>query len=264
LTLRAIVLALVLALVLAAGASRPALAQSEFDASARELDGQVFLEDVPIWVCSTMRGIERARWRLVGRTPDGRTMRFEPEASADSSARLRAVELATIVRGRMLPPDHLRLVAPEPPIGFPVGNYELRPARGDTARVLARFSIVPARGAEASVRAGASRARRLLDQGRIEDACRLYEGIMARYPRTAYREAIYLGLWETRAYDKYGAEPDLWLEEIFAHFHDTCFGVFAIDRIIATRGRADALTILRQMAGIYTDTRMARAAAAWF
>ncbi len=252
--------------LLASAFAGDARAQPQFDAAARELDGQVFLEDVPIWVCAGERGIERAAWRLIGRTPKGETLRFGPAGATNDPtvAGLRVAELATVVQGRALPTDRLRLVAPEPPIGFPIGSYELRPAGGDTARVLARFSIVPARGAEASVRAAASRARRLFDQKRYEDACRLYEGMLERYPRTAYREAIYLGLWETRAFDRYGTEPDLWLEEIFAHFHDTCFGVYAIDRCAQTRDREETVTILRRMAGIYTDTRMARAAAAWF
>jgi hypothetical protein len=252
-------------------APSPARAQPEFVAAAREIDRQVFLEDAPIWLCnasSAERSVNDAPWLLTGRTPGGEALRFPRRAMPVEGERAipgnRATQLARLVAAPRLPSDHLNLIAPDAPLGLPYGAYELRLAGADSARVLARFTVVPARGSEAMVRAALSRARRLLDAGRVEEACRLYEGVLERYPRTAYRNAVYVGLWDTRRFNRFAKEPELWMEEVFAHFHDTGFGVFAIDRYANTQGRQESLTILRRMAGIYTDTRMARAAAGWF
>jgi hypothetical protein len=246
---------------------------ADIAAAAREIDGQVFLEDAPIWLCdrSLSEGtLESADLQLVARTPDGRILRWGPAPrSSDTPAAwaaggVPAQQLTLLVRGDRIPEGRLALVHPAPPYGYPAGAYELRPARGDSARALARFAIAAPRGSEAWVRAALSRARRLMDRERREEAAKLYEGVFERYPHTGYKEAVYLGLWQTRAYNRFGREPDLWLEEVFAHFHDTCFGVYAINAYVRDRGRDASITVLRQMAGIYTDTRMARAAAAWF
>jgi hypothetical protein len=248
-----------------------ALAEPEFSAAAHEIDGQVFLEDAPIWLCNrsdSERSVHGAPWLLTGRTTDGRALRIVhrdlPLEEDRAIPGNRATQLARLVEAPRLPSDHLNLIAPDEPRGLPCGAYELRLAGSDSARVLARFTVAPARGSEAMVRAALSRARRLMDAGRIEEASLLYEGVLERYPRTSYRDAAYIGLWDTRRFNRFAREPDQWMEEVFAHFHDTPFGVFAIDRHANARGRQDSLTVLRRMAGIYTDTRMARAAAAWF
>jgi hypothetical protein len=73
--------------------------------------------------------------------------------------------------------------------------------------------------------------------------------------------AAYWGLWKVRAHTRYANDSSRWLEEMFAHFHDACFGVAAVDVYVADMGIEAARPSLRRLAALYPDTRMARAAA---
>ena len=145
--------------------------------------------------------------------------------------------------------------------GLPEGTWEIRPQYGDTARVLARIEVLAPRGSERSVRDALARATRLArDLGRPKDAADLYAAVWQRYPRTAYLSAIYWGEWQVRDHTRFAHDPGRWMEEIFAHFHDTCFGVVALDRWVMDVGTDSARPVLVKLVGIYPDTQLSRAA----
>ncbi len=232
----------------------------------RKLDGAEFLEDEPVWICdeSGPGGIARDGQlehglRLTGRTLSGATIDCN-WAGAGGMAPARVGELMRTF-GLEAGPDRFPLdVGIAGPI--PAGRYELRRATGDTTRVLARFRITPPAGSERQVRAALARAARLRSpgMGRDDESARLLEAVLARYPRTGYRTAAYWGLWRVRGHTRYAKDPGRWLEEMFAHFHDTCFGVAAIDAYVQEIGPEESQPRLRRLVGLYPDTRMARAA----
>lgn len=270
-----------LALLLgSAAAARAADASPDLpDAAVRLIDGEEYFAGEPIWLCTDPQG-SPARipgWHvheieLIGTDAAGHAVRRGYD---------RRVPLTTTTATRDQP-------APPPPragefgqtFGFddpsgqmplvtfkaaiPVGAWELHPATGDdTTRVLARFRVVEPRGVERAVHDGLSRAARLAPAGEAgaEQAARLYEVILARYPRTAYLSVVYAGLWRVRAHTRFGADPDRWLEEIFARFHDTCFGTIALDQWVGDMGKERARPTVRRLVGLYPDTPLARAAA---
>jgi hypothetical protein len=143
--------------------------------------------------------------------------------------------------------------------GISAGKWELHFARTDTGRVLARIGIVAPPGSERSVRDGLARASRLAD-GKPAQAAALYDAIYRRYPRTTYLSVIYLGQWSVREHTRFANDPARWLEEIFAHFHDSCFGVIALDRWVRDMGAEAARPTVRRLVGLYPDTPLSRAA----
>jgi len=106
--------------------------------------------------------------------------------------------------------------------------------------------------------ARAGRLARLLN--RPKDAAELYAAVYQRYPRTAYLSAIYWGEWGVRDHTRFAHDPGRWMEEVFAHFHDTCFGVVALDRWVGDVGLEAARPMLGKLVGIYPDTELSRAA----
>jgi hypothetical protein len=86
--------------------------------------------------------------------------------------------------------------------------------------------------------------------------------VLERYPRTSYVTSIYAGLWRVRAHTQaFAGDPGTWLDRIFAGFHDSCFGVWALDRFMADVPAAESRPRLRRLVGLYPDTVLARAAA---
>jgi hypothetical protein len=249
------------------------------DAVVRGLDGEEYFAGEPIWLCTDPAG-SAARipgWyehaiELVGTDAAGHAVRrgydvrvphTTTTATLDRPAppAPRAGEFGQTF-GFDDPSGQMPLVTFKAAI--PVGAWELRPATGDdTTRVLARFRVVEPRGVERAVHDGLARAARLALAGEAgaEQAARLYEVILARYPRTAYLSVVYAGLWRVRAHTRFGADPDRWLEEIFARFHDTCFGTIALDQWVADIGKERARSTVRRLVGLYPDTPLARAAA---
>jgi hypothetical protein len=148
--------------------------------------------------------------------------------------------------------------------GLRAGTYEVAMGK---AKPTATFRVLAPRASEAAVRAALARAARLSrssDDSTRAQAARLYEAVFERYPRTSYVTSIYAGLWRLRTFTKgYAADPGLWLDAVFAHFHDSCFGVWALDRFMTDIPAAQARPRLRKLVGLYPDTRLSRAAAAW-
>jgi hypothetical protein len=110
----------------------------------------------------------------------------------------------------------------------------------------------------------ADRLSRDRDESKQAEAAILYEAVFARYPRTSYLTSIYAGLWRLRARTRaYSTEPGLWLDAVFAHFHDTSFGVWALDRFMTDMPAEVARPRLRKLVGLYPDTNLSRAAQAY-
>lgn len=230
--------------------------RAESDRVVRQLDGEEFLEDQPIWVCSAPFG----HYRLVGVDASGQAVRRDLSIRVNwKSAVVRGFEFGQSFEFRD-PGGRYPLVGPAG--GIPQGRWEIRSSLGDTMRALARFRVVAPPGSERSVRDGLARASRLARQyaGGSERAADLYDAIYRRYPRTAYLSVLYWGQWEVREHTRFANDPGRWLEEIFAHFHDSCFGVFALDRFVSDMGVEAARPTLKRLVGIYPDTPLSRAA----
>jgi hypothetical protein len=265
---------LILALAVAAGLVGATAAQAQdpdFSHSLRDLDGGQFLEDEPIWICdpaAAARVGHAPRWisagvTLVGIREGGRQVQAGPLDSLDSPPRTRAGELVRSLNLPLRSDLHPIDVGIWSGGGLPAGSFEV--LRGD--KTIARFRVIEPRGSELSVRAALARAARLSMSHRAEDvaqAARLYESVLERYPRTSYMTSIYAGLWRVRAHTRaYAADPGAWLDRIFATFHDTCFGVWALDRFMADMPEAESRPLLRRLVGLYPDTKLARAAGAY-
>lgn len=255
--------ALALLAALAALSASPAGASP--DAWARKLDGAELMADEPVWICDENEpgGVDpdgrlAPGLRLRGRRGTGEFVDHLSTMPELGPTDVRVGELSRAFE--FAPePDHHALDQGSAG-GFPPGAYELRRAFGDTTRVLARFRVLAPTGSELHARSALARAARLRDAGREAEAARLYEAVLTRYPRTAYRTAAYWGLWKVRFHTRYREDPGRWLEEMFAHFHDTCFGVAAIDLYVSELGLEGAQPKLRKLVGLYPDTRMSRAA----
>ena len=234
-----------------------------YTAALKDLDREQFLEDEPIWLCADgtlpsdpARAIPRV-CVIVGKDESGREIEQILRAPAEERLEVpRGYELTTAFgfrdasgRASLLGMNN----------GIPAGRWVLHPSVGDTARVLARFRVVEPTGSERSVRDGLARASRLsaTDPAR---AAALYEAIYRRYPRTTYLSALYWGEWGVRDHTRFAKEPERWLEEIFAHFHDSCFGTIALDRWVRDMGEESARPTIRHLVGLYHDTPLARAA----
>ena len=257
--------AFLLLALLAAAPCRADDLRAAYDPAVRELDGLQFLEDEPIWLCAPAAGPTapdawaRPAYRLVGRDAAGRAVRlaFDGPPRAGQDPLPRAFEFAQTF-GVHDPTGRYPLLGANNAI--PEGVWEARGLDGDTARVLARFRVLAPPASERSVRDALARAARLAAHDRGEDAAALYAAVYQRYPRTAYLSAVYWGQWQVRAHTRFAHDPERWMEEVFAHFHDTCFGVAALDRWVRDVGPQVARPELLHLVGIYPDTELARAA----
>jgi hypothetical protein len=240
--------------------------------SIRRLDGDQFLEDEPVWLCDASANGPAVRdawappaWALEGRDATGTRRLAAPvyrrvyAVDAQGSALVpRAFEFSQTL-GNYDATGRAGLWADTN--GLPEGEWEIHATQGDTARVLARIEVLAPRGSERSVRDALARATRLArDLGRPKDAADLYAAVWQRYPRTAYLSAIYWGEWQVRDHTRFAHDPGRWMEEVFAHFHDTCFGVVALDRWVGDVGTDTARPVLQKLVGIYPDTPLSRAA----
>jgi len=282
---RAAALAGAVLLLLACALARPAFAASRerdlgtgLESDVRDLDGAQFLVDEPVWLCTDpayapapmlpsflphryeLRGTDAQGHRIRARRTPVQREDAADEASGTSTPR--AGEFG-FTFGFHDPSGRAPLLAFAN--GIPAGAWEVHHANApDSGRVLARFRVVEPRGSERFVRDALARAARLAgprgEGARAGDAARLYDAILRRYPRTAYLSVVYAGLWFTRAHDRFGDDPDRWLEEIFARFHDTCFGTAALDAWVRDMGPARAKKTVARLVGIYPDTPLSRAA----
>lgn len=258
----------------AAGLLGPTVAHAQdpdFSHALRDLDGAQFLEDEPIWICdaaATASAGHSPEWvaaevKLVGVQENGQHVESRGFAFLDPPPETRAGELVRSVGFPTRSELHPLEVGAWSGGGLRAGSFEVH--RGD--RTIAKFRVVEPRGSESSVRAALARAARLSLSPRPDDraqAARLYESVLERYPRTSYVTSIYAGLWRLRAHTHaYAGDPGAWLDRIFATFHDTCFGVWALDRFMADMPAAESQPLLRRLVGLYPDTKLARAAGAY-
>ena len=238
--------------------------------SVHDLDGGQFLEDEPIWVCDAAAQAPRYTWEgmpgpwsVIGLEDARGAVESRPLNSTLGEPPVRAGELVRGVWFDPRPELHPLDVGAWGGGGLRAGSYEVR--RQD--KVLARFRVLAPRASESSVRAALARAARLsraTDDASLAQAARLYEAVLERYPRTSYVTSIYAGLWRLRAHTRaYASDPGAWLDRIFATFHDTCFGVWALDRFMADVPEAESRPLLRRLVGLYPDTKLAQAAAAY-
>jgi hypothetical protein len=248
--------------------STSATAAPDLSRSIRGLDGGQFLEDEPIWVCDSSAPAPAPAssglmigGRIVGVEENGRAVESRALARSFREPPPRSGELVRAVwfdpRRDLHPLD----VGSWGGGSLRAGVYQF--VRGD--RTLARFRVVTPRASEAAVRAALARAARLSrekDGAKLAEAARLYEAVLARYPRTSYVTSIYAGLWRLRGHTSaYATDPGAWLEAVFAHFHDSCFGVWALDRYMSDIPLEEAGPLLRRLVGLYPDTPLSRAAA---
>jgi hypothetical protein len=151
--------------------------------------------------------------------------------------------------------------------GLRAGIYSIHATGLENSPVIARFRVIDPRGSELSVRAALARASRLASSPNEPDrlqAAHLYEAVLDRYPNTSYVTLIYAGLWRLREHTQtYGEDSSAWLDRIFATFHDTSFGVWALDRYMAEMPADESRPLLRRLVGLYPDTMLARAAGAY-
>jgi hypothetical protein len=236
-----------------------------YRAAIRDLDREQFLEDEPIWLCAPSgtaisdpaRAIPRV-CVIVGKDDQGRAVeKILAAPDGDLLEVPRGYELTTAF-GFEDPTGRASLLGLHG--GIPAGRWELHPSVGDTAHVLARFRVVAPNGSERSVRDGLARASRL-SRSDPARAAALYEAIGRRYPRTTYLSALYWGEWLVRGHTRFAGVPEKWIEEIFAHFHDSCFGTIALDRWVRAKGEESARPTIRRLVGLYPDTPLSRAAA---
>ncbi len=252
-----------------------------FQSAFRSLDGEQFLEDEPIWFCVEDDVLERtgSPWqiRLVGIEDAGVAFREDAQAPMDFTAvamrdaqgnlisppplRVRRAgefssKFNTTTRGELFP-----LFSVHP--GLRAGRYEVRRTDADTARAIATFQVVAPRGSELSVRAGLARVGRLLaddDPASLDQAAILSNAILERYPRSSYRTIVYIYVWVLKSGFSESGDSGTWLEEAFAHFHDSCFGVWALEQAVRRGPSEDFYKRLRRLVGLYPDTKLARAA----
>jgi len=251
-------------------------AHAAADLGVAGLDGGEFLEDEPLWLCGLPTdapagpdGWGAHPWRLVGHDAQGNPVDRVLDAVTDSvlvaagaggGVAARAYEFAQTF-GFREPTGRWPLGGLSN--GIPAGTYEVRAATG-RGRPLASFRVVPPRASERSVRDALARAARLAGPlGQPAEAAALYEAVVARYPRTTYRSAIYRGLWNVREHTRFANDPGRWIEEVFAYFHDSCFGVAALDVWAVDVGPEAARPTLRRLVGIYPSSLMAAAAQRW-
>lgn len=266
---RGLIVAVAVLVPLALTASGSARAQSpDFTRAIRALDGGQFLEDEPIWVCDPTAPAPAAGARF---TFHGEITRVDQVGKDKSPLRIlgashpepRSGELSHAVVFPLRSDLHPLDVGAWSGGGLRAGTYEV--AVG--GRNLARFRVIAPRASEAAVRAALARAARLsraTDESKRADAARLYEAVFERYPRTSYLTSIYAGMWRLRAFTtRYSSDPSLWLEAVFAQFHDSCFGVWALDRYMEDVPVEQARPRLRKLVGLYPDTRLSRAATAY-
>jgi hypothetical protein len=273
---RGLIVALASVLGLASTTATPPPCRADMLRAMRALDGSQFLEDEPIWLYDAEAtdpgaslGFLDLPFRLVGVDDRGRSIRLGQSRKPDrgNATRPRAGELgASFLQA---PRPELHPLGPGPLGGLRAGRYEVRPAVGDTGRVLATFRVIEPRGSELAVRAALARAARLaaasgptnlLALESRRRAARLYEAVLARYPRTSYRTTIFAMLWRIREASSNDDDDGLWLDEVFAQFHNTAFGVWALDRFMADDPFPDRER-LRRLVGLYPDTQLSRAAA---
>lgn len=245
----------------------PAAAHAaDFTRALRDLDGAQFLEDEPIWICDagaappgTSDAVPHGV-RIRGVTETGALVQSQSIAHTFSEPPARAGDLVRNVWFDARTDLHPLESGDWGGGGLRAGRYEVVAYNG---RVLASFRVVEPRGSEESVRAGLARAARLSlrdEPGDAERAAMLYEAVLKRYPNTSYTSVIWAGLWRVRAHSTvYAREPGAWLEAVFAGFHNTCFGVWALDRFVADVPAEEARPIVRKLVGLYPDTRVARA-----
>lgn len=239
----------------------------------RQLDGRQFLEDEPIWLCEASQPGPAGpdAWAppccfVVEFDAAGRRVReLHPAPLAGDAADEVIQPLGRrgfeLVQTFEFTDPSRRFPLWGHANGIPEGDWEIHGLDGDTARVLARIRVIPPRGSERSVRDALARAARLEQRlDRPREAAALYESIVQRYPRTAYLSAVYWGEWKVREHTRYAHDPGRWMEEIFARFHDTCFGVVALDRWVNDLGVENARPTLRTLVGLYPDTPLSRAA----
>ena len=238
-----------------------------YDRAVRQLDGEEFLEDEPIWLCLADLSAPPGGWttiwhdyRVIGTDAGGHPVeRIFPKGlpMERGGAVPRVIEFGSSFD---FAPANGRFPLLGARGAIPAGVWQVRYAEGDTARVLARFRVVSPAGSERSVRDGLARAKRIA-HGDPARAARLYEAIYRRYPRTTYLNMIYLGQWEVRSQSRFAHDPDRWLEEVFAHFHDSCFGTIALDQWVHDVGAEKAKPTIHRLVGLYPDTPLSRAAA---
>ncbi len=264
---------MILGFAIVAGLLGATLAHAQSDGllrAVRDLDGGQFLEDEPIWVCDAGAAAPRNEWdclvgpwRITGLEEGRGPVESIALACSMGEPPVRAGELVRGVWFDPRPDLHPLDVGVWGGGGLRAGAYEVR--RGE--QVLARFRVLAPRASESSVRAAIARAARLsqsTDDASLAQAARLYESVLERYPRTSYVTSIYAGLWRVRMHTRaYADEPGIWLDRIFASFHNTCFGVWALDRFMADMPAAEGRPLLRRLVGLYPDTKLARAAAAY-
>ena len=262
---------LIVSLALALGAqvaAFPAFA-APYLRAIRALDGEQFLEDEPIWMCDPEApdSVGELPYRLVGRQKDGETLsrRIQPFHSSQG----RRWELGAWFQFE--PQPELYPVSPFGHGGLRAGRYEIHGTGSDSARILATFHVIEPRASELAVRSAIARARRISQPGRDEfvrigpsegevRAGQIYEAILRRYPRTAYRTAILssqLSILFSQG-DRQGV--DRWIDEVFAQFHNSCFGEWALSLYVLHSPWDKDRARLRRLVGLYPSTRMARAA----
>jgi hypothetical protein len=259
-----------LVLLASPAASDPSAMRTEYSHAVRQLDGEEFLEDEPIWLCAASLAQAPASllhphdFRLVGVDASGGPLRRGFSAPVSE-----AVASEGVPRGFEFGESFgFRDAGGRFPLvgggmnGIPPGRWQVVDGAGDTTKVLARFVVIRPGGSERSVRDGLARAARLAaalpDGGKR--AATLYEAIYRRYPRTAYLSVLYWGEWQVRGHTRFATDPSRWLEEIFAHFHDSCFGVIALDQWVRDMGEEAARPTVRRLVGLYPDTPLSRAA----
>jgi hypothetical protein len=154
--------------VAAADATRVA-----FDHAVRELDGEQFLEDEPIWLCTGDPAgapyfeIFRHDYRVIGvdRAGNGIDRRFTTHLPGEFTGNAPAARAAEFGSSFDFTEEYGRFPLFGDVGAIPSGTWQVRGAHGDTARVLARFRVVPPAGSERSVRDALARAARLTRQG---------------------------------------------------------------------------------------------------
>jgi hypothetical protein len=261
-------------------APRARAASAALEDAVLDLDGDQFLVDEPVWLCADPAGPAAPElpgflphgYELRGTDAVGRRVRARcaGEPAPHGAATPAALARPTPRSGEFgLTFNFHDPTGREPLLGFatgiPAGAWEVHRAGGtDSARVVARFRVIEPLGSERFVRDGLARAARLSrgggDAAGAEQAARLYDAILRRYPRTAYLSVVYAGLWRVRAHTRFGDDPDRWLEEIFARFHEGCFGTAALDAWVRDMGEERARKTVARLVGLYPDTPLSRAA----
>jgi hypothetical protein len=280
---RGLIFAAIASLLVLPTVDATAAGSATFLQAFRALDGEQFLEDEPIWFCVEDDDLGRTGspylFRLVGVEDSGGT--FLADASAPMDFTWVVMRDA---KGKPIPPTRGPQVyrAGEfvskfgPPVrpelsplflwhgGLRAGRYEIQRTDVKPPRAIATFRVIRPRGSELSVRAGLARVNRLLRSGdpeNVRQAAALSAAILGRYPRTSYRTIAFLATWSQQSTFGENGDAGAWLEEAFGHFHDSCFGVWALEQAMRRSPSKEFFTRLRRLVGLYPDTRLSRAAA---